>query len=50
MENYSRSEERVDVRGPHPVYINGMIAVQLDGKPLNISVADAREVAKQLLR
>jgi hypothetical protein len=46
---HGRSDERVDTRGPHPVYINGLIAVQLDGKPHSISLQDAREVANKLL-
>jgi hypothetical protein len=40
--------EYVDSRGPWPVYHNGMVAVKLIGKPHDISLEDAREVAKQI--
>jgi hypothetical protein len=41
--------EYVDVRGAYPVYINGLIAVRLEGKDRGISLEDAREVAQYLL-
>jgi hypothetical protein len=40
----------VDVRGVWPVYINGMIAITLVGKPRDISVEDARIVAAEMLK
>ena len=43
-----RVNEYVDVRGPWPVYIKGIAAVQLPGKLRGISLEDAREVVRQL--
>lgn len=41
MEN--RSEERIDVRGPWPLYIAGLTAIELRGKLRDITVAEARQ-------
>lgn len=40
--------EYVDTRGIWPVYIKGIKAVQLVGKPLDITLEDARAVAKTI--
>lgn len=40
----------VDVRGVWPVYVKGITAVALIGKPRSITVEDAREVASKLLK
>lgn len=36
--------DRVDVRGPYPVYIDGYMAVQLLFMPRDITVQEAREL------
>jgi hypothetical protein len=38
-------EERVDVRGVHPILFIGMIGVALEGKHRSISIEDAMHVA-----
>lgn len=43
------NQDYVDVRGPWPMYVSGVVAVPLEGKPRDISVEDARVVAKHLL-
>jgi hypothetical protein len=40
--------EYIDVRGPWPVYTNGVIAIELTGQLRNITVVDARRIAKTL--
>lgn len=40
--------EYVDIRGVWPVYVCGVWAVQLPGKPRDISVDDARAVARAI--
>ncbi len=42
------SEEHVDVRGVHPVYVCGQTAFTLEGKRRDISLDDAREYALYL--
>jgi len=42
--------EYVDIRGPHPIYVHGLMAVRLEGKPHTISVDDARAVVQKLLQ
>jgi hypothetical protein len=42
--NQAEWKDYVDTRGPWPVYVNGVTAVELRGKPLDISVEDARVV------
>ena len=39
----------VDVRGVWPTYINGTVAVSLDGKDRSISYDDAQHVANHML-
>ena len=48
QKDYVTSLEYIDVRGPWPVYVHGVYAVQLPGKPRSITVADAREVISNL--
>jgi hypothetical protein len=45
----TKMNEYVDVRGPWPVYVQGQIAVQLDGADRNITVAQARVIANKKL-
>jgi len=40
--------EYVDVRGPWPMYVNGMIAVTLVGENRNISLHQARIAALEI--
>jgi hypothetical protein len=40
--------EYVDTRGVWPTYVKGVFAVSLEGKPLSISLEDARYVAEAL--
>lgn len=42
------NNEHVDTRGIWPAYVNGLKAIRLIGKPLDISLEDARAVASQL--
>ena len=41
-------KDYVDTRGIWPVYIDGIKAVTLVGKPLSITVDEAREVVRNL--
>jgi len=34
-------QARIDVRGPHPVFITGLIAITLRDAPRNITVLEA---------
>jgi hypothetical protein len=42
------TSDYVDVRGVWPVYVNGINAIALVGKPRSITVEDARKVAAKL--
>lgn len=46
--DYIASLDYVDTRSVWPVYIKGLVAVELTGKPLSISIEDAREVAYKI--
>lgn len=39
----------IDVRGPWPVFISGMLAITLPHTPRNISVEEGLRIAKQLI-
>jgi hypothetical protein len=41
-------EERIDVRGPWPVYIKGLIVVELVGQPRTITLEEARKIVADL--
>lgn len=36
----------IDVRGPHPVYVKGLIAIVLEGHKRTISVETAEDLIK----
>ena len=40
------SMEYVDVRGPHPVYHKGMVAIRLIDQSRGITIEQARELIK----
>ncbi len=45
----STPQEYVDVRGPWPMYVRGSVAIELRGKPRDITLEDARAVGLVLL-
>lgn len=47
-EGAAMPNEYVDVRGVYPVYVNGVKAVVMPGKPRDISVDDARAFVKEI--
>lgn len=42
-------QDYVDTRGAWPMYCNGQVAITLVGKPMDITVEDARVVAKFMM-
>lgn len=40
--------EYIDVRGPHPIYVNGARAYKLEGQDRSLTIERARELAQTI--